>query len=146
MAFSAGGDASTLEASGHVVQNTTVRHYGRLCYGFTPAVEITGVGTRVANNEFSHGNGQALMWSGNDHVLESNVIHDCCLETFDCGAVYESQRNWADRGTVLRRNLVFNVGRTTSVCNAHTSNGRHALYMDALSMVRKHVFLRCHLI
>jgi len=34
----------------------------------------------------------------------------------------------------MRRNYVFNVGRNTSVCNAHTSNGRHALYMDALSM------------
>ena len=129
-----GGDASTLQSSGHVVANTTVKHYGRLSYGFSPAIEISGVGTRVINNELSHGNGQALMWSGNNHVIEANVIHDACLETFDCGAVYESQRNWVDRGTVLRRNYIFNVGRVSSICNAHTSNGRHALYMDALSM------------
>eukprot|EP01051_Picozoa_sp_SAG22_P008681 SAG22_NODE_678_length_7959_cov_8.441985_5_plen_753_part_00 len=129
-----GGNNRTLAQSGHLVANTSVHNFGRLCYGFNPAVEISGVGTRVVNNELSQGNGQALMWSGNDHLIEGNVLHDACLLTFDCGGVYESERKWSDRGTVMQRNYVYNIGRASSVCNAHTSNGRHALYMDALSM------------
>ena len=53
-----------------------MHNFGRLCYGFTPAIEIAGVGTSLLNNELSHGNGQALMWSGNDHTIDANVIHN----------------------------------------------------------------------
>ena len=28
------------------------------------------------NNEISHGPHQAVLWSGNDHVVDRNVIHD----------------------------------------------------------------------
>ena len=52
---------------------------------------------------------------------------------FDCGAIYESQRNWAMRGTVISNNMISNVGRAETVCNVRTSCGRHAIYMDALT-------------
>ena len=56
------------------------------------------------------------------------------VSKFDCGSVYESHRTWAYRGTNLTQNLLFNVGRASSVCNVFTSCGRQHLYQDALTM------------
>ena len=56
------------------------------------------------------------------------------MDSFDCGAIYESERNWAMRGTVICENLIFGIGRPQTVCNPRTSCGRHAIYLDALSM------------
>ena len=46
------------------------------------------------------------------------------MDSFDCGAIYESSRNWAMRGTVIEANLIFNIGKPATVCNSRTSCGR----------------------
>jgi len=79
--YMSGGDLNTLRPSGHVIANTTVTDYGRTCYGFTTAVEISGVGTKVIANELAFGNGQAILWAGSNHLIARNVIHDTCRNT-----------------------------------------------------------------
>ena len=129
-----GGNNSDLSPSGHLVTNCTITDFNRRMGSFLPGLKITGVGTRVINNEIARGAAQALLWSGNNHRISGNVIHDACMDSFDCGAIYESERDWAMRGTVISDNLIYNIGRPETVCNSRTSQGRHAIYLDALSM------------
>jgi hypothetical protein len=129
-----GGNYSDLSPSGHLIANCTISDFNRNMGGFLAGLKISGVGTRVLNNEIARGAAQALLWSGNNHRISANVIHDACMDSFDCGAIYESSRNWAMRGTVIEKNLIFNIGSPATVCNSRTSCGRHAIYLDALSM------------
>ena len=128
-----GGNLTTLESANLVVANCTVTDFNRAMGGFVTAVKISGVGIAVKNNVIGHAPAQGLLWSGNDHVIAGNVIHSVCREMFDCGAIYESQRDWAMRGTVISNNLIFEVGRAETACNVRTSCGRHAIYSDALT-------------
>jgi hypothetical protein len=50
----------------------------------------------------------AVGFSGNDHVIENNEIHDVCLESNDAGAMYAG-RDWTMRGTVIRNNYLHNI-------------------------------------
>ena len=126
-----GGSYSNLEPSGIEISNCTIVDFNKAMGGFVTAIKISGVGITVKNNVIAQGPAQGLLWSGNEHVIAENVIHDVCLEMFDCGAIYESQRDWAMRGTVLSGNLIYAIGRQSTVCNSRTSCGRHAIYSDA---------------
>jgi hypothetical protein len=129
-----GGNYSTLRPSGHVIANNTITDFNRKQGGFLAGLKI-GVGVQVLNNEIARGAAQAVLWSGNNHRIARNVIHDACLNSFDCGAIYESERNWVMRGTIIEANLIFRVGRPATVCNSRTSCGRHAIYRIPLQQV-----------
>eukprot|EP01047_Picozoa_sp_COSAG01_P011800 COSAG01_NODE_520_length_16006_cov_6.454077_8_plen_881_part_00 len=128
-----GGNYSKLLPANMEISNCTITDFNREVAGFTPAVKINGVGIRVQNNVIHHAPGQGLLWTGNDHTIANNVIYSVCLEMFDCGAIYESQRNWGMRGTMISGNLIFAVGRASTHCNSRTSCGRRGVYLDALT-------------
>ena len=131
--YLSGGNRSDLSAAGHVLVNSTVANFSRTCWSYQPGLALTGVGVTARNNEISHGPHQAVLWSGNDMIIDSNVIHDVVLETFDSAAIYASDRDWTMRGTSMINNLIYGVGNASTVCNAHTSCARHAIYLDSLT-------------
>ena len=47
-----GGDRTTLTPGGHVVENCSIHNFGRIDRTYTPAVQLEGVGNRVAHNLF----------------------------------------------------------------------------------------------
>ena len=131
--YLSGGNRSQLLPARHMLSNSTVREFSRTCWSYQPGLALTGVGSTVRNNEISHGPHQAVLWSGNDHMILRNVIHDVVLQTFDSAAIYASDRDWSMRGTVMRQNYIYRVGNASTVCNTHTSCARHAIYLDSLT-------------
>ncbi|HCL28722.1 MAG TPA: hypothetical protein DIC52_09835 [Candidatus Latescibacteria bacterium] len=75
---------------------------------YQPAVQIVGVGQRVAHNHIHDAPHMAVQFAGNDHVIEFNDVHHVCLESNDAGAVY-SGRDWTWRGTVIRFNKFWEI-------------------------------------
>jgi hypothetical protein len=75
---------------------------------YTPAIALHGVGNRVAHNLIHNAPHMAIMFGGNDHVIEFNEIHNVCLESNDAGAIYAG-RDWTMRGTVIRYNYLHNI-------------------------------------
>ena len=71
-----GGNYTSLRPSGHLLANCTITDFNLNMAGFQAGVKIEGVGTRVLQNELARGAAQALLWSGNDHLISANVIHD----------------------------------------------------------------------
>jgi len=61
------------------------------------------------HNEICFSPHNAILYNGNDHLIEYNDIHDVVLYSMDAGAIY-SGRDWAAHGTVIRYNLIKNVG------------------------------------
>jgi hypothetical protein len=117
-----GGDRTTLQAGDHVVHGNRIRDYGRIKRTYSAAVQLEGVGHRVTNNDIGEAPHLAIWFSGNDHVIERNEIHDVARETGDTGAIYAG-RDWTARGTVIRRNYIHDV-------RGPGLHGAMAIYLD----------------
>jgi len=104
-----GGDRQTLKPSGHFVENCHFAGLGRWSKCYVPAVLIGGVGMRVSHNLIHDHPHCAILFTGNDHLIEFNEIHHIALETGDVGAIYTG-RDYTYRGNRVRHNFIHHTG------------------------------------
>ena len=104
-----GGDRKTLTPGGSYVENCHFARQGRWSKCYVPAVLIDGVGQRVAHNLIHDHPHCAILYGGNDHVIEFNEIHHVALETGDVGAIYAG-RNYTYRGNRISNNFIHHTG------------------------------------
>ncbi|MCR5040728.1 MAG: right-handed parallel beta-helix repeat-containing protein [Clostridia bacterium] len=116
-----GGERETLKASENRAENNLIHDWSEIYETYQPAVTLCGVGSVCAHNEIFNSPHEAITYSGNDHLIEYNLIHDVNLKTDDGGAIY-SGRRWDWYGTVIRYNLIYDLG-----ADGHRPQG---IYMD----------------
>jgi hypothetical protein len=136
-----GGDRATLTPGKHLVENCLLYDFGRIDRTYTPAIQLEGVGHRVAHNLMYRGPSSAMRIEGNDHVIEFNEVHSMVQESDDQGAM-ELFRNPTYRGVVFRHNFFREVGKTGTEIAVH---GQAAIRLDdAISgmLVYGNVFYR----
>lgn len=104
-----GGDRQTLSPGGHFVENCHFQRQGRWSKCYVPAVHIVGVGLRASHNLIHDHPHCAILFSGNDHLMEFNEIHHIALETGDVGAIYTG-RDYTFRGNKIRHNFIHHTG------------------------------------
>jgi hypothetical protein len=103
-----GGDRKTLAPAALVAENNHIHHYGRWKPMYSAGISMHGVGNRAAHNLIHDAPHQAIAFSGNDHLIELNEIHNVCFESNDAGAIYAG-RDWTMRGTVIRHNYLHHI-------------------------------------
>lgn len=103
------GDRATLTAGNCLIENNLIHDYEQVCLTYFPGINMRGVGITCRHNEIFNAPHSAVIYAGNDHLIEYNYIHETVQLTNDAGAIY-SGRNWTDHGTVLRYNAVENSG------------------------------------
>lgn len=136
-----GGDRATLTPGRHFVENCQIHNFGRIDRTYTPAIQLEGVGNRVAHNLMYDCPSSVMRIEGNDHVVEYNEVHSAVRESDDQGAM-ELFRNPTYRGVVFRYNRFINCGAggaNKSVC------GQAAIrFDDAISgmLVYGNIFVR----
>ena len=111
-----GGDRQTLRRSDNLVSGCNFHDYGLFTRTYSSAVEVGGVGVTVRGCKMSNAPHMAILYRGNEHLIESNEIHHVLLETGDAGAVY-CGRDWTTQGNVLRYNFVHDLGRQGEKAN-----------------------------
>ena len=116
-----GGDRDTLRAGNNRAENNLVHDWSEIYETYQPAFSLGGVGNVCSHNEMYNSPHEAITYSGNDHLIEYNLIHDVNLLTNDGGAIY-SGRRWDWYGTVIRNNLIYDLG-----ADGHRPQG---IYMD----------------
>lgn len=104
-----GGNRQTLAPGGHVVENCRFARQGRWSKCYVPAVLMGGVGHRAAHNLIRDHPHCAILFNGNDHLIEFNEIHHIALETGDVGAIYTG-RDYTYRGNRIRHNFIHHTG------------------------------------
>jgi hypothetical protein len=104
-----GGDRQTLRPGGHFVENCHFARQGRWSKCYVPAVLIGGVGQRASHNLIHDHPHCAILFNGNDHLIEFNEIHHIALETGDVGAIYTG-RDYTYRGNRIRYNFIHHTG------------------------------------
>lgn len=133
-----GGDRRTLTPGGHYVENCHFQRQGRWSKCYVPAVLMTGVGLRASHNHIHDHPHCAILFSGNDHLIEFNDIHHIALETGDVGAIYAG-RDYTYRGNRIRHNYIHETGGV--------GMGSMGVYMDDCvsgTEVFGNVFYRVH--
>ena len=119
-----GGDRKTLTPAGHYAENNHIHHFARWDRMYRPAVMLSGVGNRASHNLIHDAPHAAIVFGGNDHLIELNEIHNVCFESHDCGAIYAG-RSWTLRGHVIRHNYLHHLyGKSGGPCRG--------IYLDDL--------------
>lgn len=116
-----GGDREKLIPGESRVENCLIHDYSEVSITEGPGVNLGGVGNICAHNEFYNAPQQAIIYGGNNLLIEYNNIHDVALLSNDCSAIYTARR-WDQTGTVVRYNALYNLGDYT-----HTP---HGIYFD----------------
>ena len=105
-----GGDQASLTSGGSLAVNNLVHDWSEVVMTYQGGIRVNGTGNRAANNELYNSRHTAIFFDGNDHVIERNLIHDVCLETSDAGAIYDGRSFYSAQGTVIRENVIYNLG------------------------------------
>ena len=105
----AGGNRKTLAKSGLAVENCKFRRWARFQRTYTPGVLMQGCGQVVRGCVFREAPHNAILFLGNDHLIESNEFDRVLMETGDAGAVYTG-RNPSELGTMIRGNWFHDLG------------------------------------
>jgi len=118
-----GGDRPSLTPANHVVEQSHFHHLSRWEWVYRPAINLSGVGATARHNEMHHAPHSAILYGGNDHLIELNEIYEVCLFSSDAGAIYAG-RDWGARGNVVRHNFLHHI-------DTHFQGyGVHGVYMD----------------
>ncbi|MFI5385139.1 MAG: right-handed parallel beta-helix repeat-containing protein [Fimbriimonadales bacterium] len=133
-----GGDRNTLQPARNFVDNCDIHDYQRRSQTYRPAVLMSGVGNRVSRCAMHDAPHSAIIFSGNDHVIEYNEFYRTITRTGDGGVVYTG-RDWTARGTEIRFNHFHD--------NIGLSKWEPAIYIDDLGSginVHDNLIERCH--
>lgn len=104
-----GGDRKTLTPARLYAEDNEIWAFSRWSKTYQPGIAIDGVSNRARFNRIHDAPHNAILLSGNNHVIEGNDIFRVCTETGDAGAVYMG-RNPTMRGTLIRGNYFHDLG------------------------------------
>jgi hypothetical protein len=96
-----GGSRATLTPAGNFVDNCRISNYNRINRSYHGAINMDGVGNRISHCEIFNAPSMAILFHGNDHLIEYCDIHDVCNEVDDQGAIYYG-RDVSERGNQIR--------------------------------------------
>jgi len=117
-----GGDQATLTPGNSKAANNLVHDWSEVVMTYQGGVNVYGTGNLAAHNEFYNSPHTAIFFGGNNHVIEYNHIRNVCLDTSDAGAIYNGRSWFSAWGTVIRGNVIYNLGS-----GGHTPDG---IYLD----------------
>ncbi len=132
-----GGKANAQEitpAGNFAVNN----HLTQMAHDGERGVRIDGVGNIFRHNLIHDLLGQAIVYGGNDHLIEFNEIYNVGIEEGDGGASYCGAQMWS-YGNVLRHNFYHHL---MCVPQAHPRGGLYLDDMDSGETVYGNVFYK----
>ncbi len=119
-----GGDLKTLEKANNYVEGGSITNFATMNKTYNPAIDLGGVGNRMTGIEISDGPHAAIIYKGNDHIVEFSEIYDVVKEAADQGAIY-TNANVSQRGTVIRNNYFHDI-----VASGQGGADNYGIYMD----------------
>lgn len=96
-----GGDRRTLTPADNYVENCRIHDFNRIEKSYRPGIWIDGVGNRVSKCDIYNAPSMAILFHGNDHLIELCRITNVCSEVDDQGAIYYG-RDPSELGNVIR--------------------------------------------
>ncbi len=104
-----GGELKTLTAGNNIIENCDIHDFAQVYRTYQPGAYVLGAGGKIIHNEIYNAPHEAVSFTGAEHIIAYNYIHDVALEVNDGGAIY-SGRNWAAYGNLIENNIIENIG------------------------------------
>ncbi len=104
-----GGCRKSLTSGKNRVTNCYIHNFSEEYQTCQPGIFLKGVGNRCDHNEIANAPHAAVMYEGNEQIIEYNDIHDVVLMSGDAGAIYAGY-NWAAHGCIVRYNRLERIG------------------------------------
>ena len=108
-----GGNRRTLVNGVNRVVGCEISRFALLQRVYAPGVALHGCGNEIVGCRIHDAPHSAIIYGGNEHLIEGNDIFDVVKETGDAGALY-SGRDWTSQGNRVVRNRIHDLGRTIS--------------------------------
>jgi hypothetical protein len=126
-----GGDRKSLTPAGNIVNNCNIYNFSRIVRTYTPAVSLHGVGNMVTHCDIHDAPDQAILFSGNDHIIAYNHIWNVVSYMSDAGAVYTG-RDLGAAGNVISYNFFDNLqsAADVSTCAIYLDDGASGVEVD----------------
>ena len=121
-----GGDIKTLTPAGNFVENCNIYKTNRRYQTYAPCIDLSGVGNKIINNKLHDATHSAIIFYGNDHLIEGNEIYRVLLESDDGGGIYTG-RDVTTYGTVIRNNFFYKIGSSNPL---YHHGYWHGIYLD----------------
>lgn len=102
------GDRNKLIAANDYADNNNIYNYARIQRTYKPAINLSGVGNTASHNSIHDAPHTAILFSGNNHIIEYNNIYSVEQETGDVGAIYTG-KDWTYRGNLIRYNYIHDI-------------------------------------
>jgi len=137
-----GGDRTTLARAGLFALDNRIERYSRVGPNNASAVTLDGVGQIASGNFIRDGHHMAMLFSGNDHVIEFNEITNVSYASTDMGVIYTG-RDWTAAGTRIERNYFHDIRLNPALVGK--GEPIKGVYLDDLASgmtVRENVFVR----
>ncbi len=138
-----GGDEKELMPAKHYAENNHIYRFNRFDGGTgSNAARIGGVGSRFSHNLVNDTPLIAITFTGNDHIIEFNEIHDVLSEGKELGSIYLQKFPLLNRGTVIRNNFFHHITDHYSPNTSHTVCGIHIDGLEGGLVMEGNVFYR----
>lgn len=96
-----GGNRASLIPAGNYVENCRIHDFNRVEKSYRAGVWMDGVGNRVSKCDIYNAPSMAILFHGNNHLIELCKITNVCGEVDDQGAIYYG-RDPSEQGHVIR--------------------------------------------
>ncbi|WP_196236009.1 right-handed parallel beta-helix repeat-containing protein [Bradyrhizobium japonicum] len=124
-AWLSGGDRASLTPGRISIEDSSIQDFSLIYRTFSPAVQMDGVEMSVRRTVIFNGPQFGILYSGNDHVIEDNLMVQLLTEAGDSGFIY-SARDFTSQGTIIRRNILLGTG-------GQYFNDARGIYLDEFS-------------
>ncbi len=132
------GTRATLTPGKVTVDNCHYKNFSRRTMTYRPAISLNGVGNVITHNLMEDAPHSALIFGGNDHLIEFNEVRNVLANTGDGGAFYTG-RDWSTRGTIIRHNAFYDL--------VGIGKWENAVYIDDMACgttIEGNLFVNCH--
>ncbi len=120
-----GGDRKTLVKANNIAENNHVYRFGQFSRTYAGAFGVQGCGNVVRHNVMHDAPHLAILYGGNEQLIELNEIYNVQQETGDVGAFYTG-RDWTSQGNVIQYNYFHDLGGGGQGQNEHLMG----IYLD----------------
>jgi len=122
----AGGSVEEGRKGNNFIEDCIINNVAIMVRTYKPNVRLQGYGNGVINSLLYDSPCAAVIWEGNDIIIENNEIHSVQTEGTDAGALYAGQQMNA-WGTSIKGNLIHDYGAQD---NRVTTHGVDGVYLD----------------
>jgi hypothetical protein len=129
------GSRSNLVSGSNFITFNTISNVSRLSIILRPPIQISATwyltnqdvcGVYVAHNLIHHAPHMAILYYGNNHVIEYNEFHHVITQAADAGVIYAGG-DWSFHGNIIRYNYFHDVNVNPGSANW---DGVKGVYLD----------------